>query len=251
MEMKLHSYPCSIKSAFVLGSTSEIARSICHELAQNGCRMFYLIARNEKSNQSLAEELKGNYDVSVKTEKTDLLEDASFQKVKNLEIDDFDLYLIAAGDLGNADLARINSIEALKIISTNLSGLIPWITAIATEKRLSKKSRLWVLSSVAGDKGRPSNYHYGAAKSALTTFCEGLLLRCHGKPFAVRIIKAGYIATRMTLGKAPKSLCMNPKKVARVLIRRPNKRGIEYLPWWWSPLMLIVRFLPASLTSKL
>ena len=249
--MKSHLYSCSIKSAFILGSTSEIARSICHKLAQNGCQRFYLIARNEKSNQSLVEELKRNYDVSVETERTDLLEDASVNKTQKRNIDDFDLYLITAGDLGNSDLARFNSNEALKIISSNISGLIPWITAITTEERISKKSRLWVFSSVAADKGRPSNYHYGAAKAALTTLCEGLLLRCHGKPFSVRIIKAGYIATRMTLGKAPKFLCISPNHVARVLMRRPNKRGIEYLPWWWSPLMLIIRFLPSSITSKL
>jgi NAD(P)-dependent dehydrogenase (short-subunit alcohol dehydrogenase family) len=108
-----------------------------------------------------------------------------------------------------------------------------------------------VFSSVAADRGRPSNYHYGAAKAALTALCEGLLLRSHGKPFAVRIIKAGFMATPMTVGKAPPALCASPESVARDLLRRPNKRGIKYLPWWWSPLMRLIRFLPASIASKL
>ena len=108
-----------------------------------------------------------------------------------------------------------------------------------------------MFSSVAADRGRPSNYHYGAAKAALTALCEGLLLRCHGKPFAVRIIKAGFMATPMTVGKAPPALCASPESVARDLLRRPNRRGIEYLPWWWSPLMRLIRVFPAPLAAKL
>ena len=55
----------------------------------------------------------------------------------------------------------------------------------------------------------------------------------------------------MTVGKAPPALCASPESVARDLLRRPNKRGIEYLPWWWLPLMLLIRLLPASIASKL
>jgi len=167
------------------------------------------------------------------------------------DVGDFDLYLITAGSLGDAELARSDAGEALRITAANYSGLLPWLTAIATPEGLARPARLWVFSSVAADRGRPSNYHYGAAKAALTALCEGLLLRCHGKPFAVRIIKAGFMATPMTEGKAPPALCVSPESVARELLRSPNKRGIEYLPWWWSPLMLLIRLLPAPLASKL
>ena len=139
----------------------------------------------------------------------------------------------------------------MRILAANVVGLIPWITAIATPERLARPGRLWVFSSVAADRGRPSNYHYGAAKAALTALCEGVLLRCHGKPFAVRIIKAGFMATPMTVGKAPPALCASPESVARDLLRRPNRRGIEYMPCWWSPLMLLIRLLPAQIASKL
>ena len=141
--------------------------------------------------------------------------------------------------------------ESLRILAANFGGLIPWLTAIATPERLAKPARLWVFSSVAADRGRPSNYHYGAAKAALATFCEGLLLRSHGKPFSVRIIKAGFMATPMTVGKAPPALCASTEAVARDLLRRPNRRGVEYLPWWWSPMMLLIRLLPAPIVSRL
>ena len=240
-----------ICSAFVLGSTSEVAKAICRELASRGCGRFHLLARNEQANQDFAKELEHCYAAAVSTEQTDLLADSSLTPVRRPEVGDFDLYLITAGALGDAELARSDAAEAMRILAGNVGGLIPWITAIATPERLARPGRLWVFSSVAADRGRPSNYHYGAAKAALTALCEGLLLRCHGKPFAVRIIKAGFMATPMTVGKAPPALCASPESVARDLLRRPNRRGIEYLPWWWSPLMRLIRVLPAPIASKL
>ena len=235
----------------MLGSTSEVAKAICRALARGGCRRFHLVARNEEANQVLARELEERYAAAVSTEQTDLVADAAPDPVRRREVGDFDLYLITAGSLGDAELARDDAGEAMRIMAANVGGLIPWITAITTPERLAQPGRLWVFSSVAADRGRPSNYHYGAAKAALTAFCEGLLLRCHGKPFAVRIIKAGFMATPMTVGKAPPALCASPESVARDLLRRPNRRGIEYLPWWWSPLMRLIRVLPAPIASKL
>jgi len=225
--------------------------AICRELASLGCGRFHLVARNGVANQVFARELEENYAAAVSTEQTDLLADSSLKSVRRPELGDFDLYLITAGALGDAELARNDPAEAIRILAANVGGLIPWVTAIATPERLAQPGRLWVFSSVAADRGRPSNYHYGAAKAALTALCEGLLLRCHGKPFAVRIIKAGFMATTMTVGKAPPALCASPESVARDLLRRPNKRGIEYLPWWWSPLMGLIRVLPAPIASKL
>ena len=240
-----------IKSVWVLGSTSEVARSICRELAIRGCMQFYLIARNSLENEKFANELTQSYGVVVNCQQTDLMPEANVKNKYIYEVGDFDLYLVTAGSLGDAELARVDAEEALRITNANYTGLISWMTAIATPERLKKYSRLWVFSSVAADRGRPSNYHYGAAKAALTTFCEGLLLRCNGKPFAVRIVKAGFILTKMTIGKAPPILCVTPRVVAKNLLRRPDSRGIEYLPFWWFPLMRLVRLLPPFIVSKL
>lgn len=243
--------PIAIRSAFVLGSTSVVAKAICKELAIRGCRRFHLVARNGEANQVLATALEQSYGAAVSIEQLDLLADCSLTAVRRPEVGDFDLYLITAGALGNAELARTDAMEGMQITAVNYTGLLPWITAITTPEQLAKPSRLWVFSSVAADRGRPSNYHYGAAKAALTALCEGVLLRCHSKPFAVRIIKAGFVSTPMTVGKAPAALCASPEAVAQILLRRPNRRGIEYLPWWWSPLMQLIRLLPAPIASKL
>lgn len=240
-----------IRSAFVLGSTSGVAEAICLELAGRGCSRFHLVARDATRNGQLAAELEGRWGAAVSLEQADLRSDARLDQEPRPTVADFDLYLITAGALGDAERARSDADEALRITAANYSGLLPWITAIATAERLARPGRLWVFSSVAADRGRPSNYHYGAAKAALTALCEGLLLRCHGRPFAVRIIKAGFMATPMTVGKAPSSLCVSPAAVAQDLLRRPDRRGIEYLPWWWSPLMLLIRRLPAPLAARL
>lgn len=237
----------SIKSVFVLGSSSEIAREICIQLANNGCECFYLLARDLSKNKQLVKILKEKKIKNIIQDNFDLLNDAETIK----KVDQYDLYIITAGFLGESDLASINISELIKITKTNYFGLLTWLIAIATPERLNSDSRLWIFSSVAGDIGRPSNYQYGAAKAALTCFCQGLFLRSYNKPFSVRIFKAGYIKTRMSIGKAPAILFLSPKKLAKIILKNPNKRGIEYLPWWWGFIMKIVKYLPKSLLAKL
>ena len=122
--------------------------------------------------------------------------------------------------------------------------------ACQEQQRELHEGSLWVITSVASERGRPSNYHYGSAKAALNTYCEGLLLRCQKKPFSIRIIKAGFMKTPMA-SNAPSIISISTNKVAEYLMRRPEKRGIEYLPWWWSIIMFIVRNLPTKYAAKL
>lgn len=238
----------TIRSAWVLGSTSTVAIAICRGLAERGCRRFHLLARNLERNQAVANELHERFGAEVSCETVDLLAPQPFQPHFS-EV--FDLYLVAAGNLGDAERARSDAAEAQAITQANFTGLIPWLTAIVSPERIQQPGALWVFSSVAADRGRPSNYHYGAAKAGLLRFCEGLLLRCHGTPFAVRILKAGFIASPMTEGKAPPALCASPEQIAADLLRRPFRRGIETIPWWWRPLMAVVRRLPARVAAKL
>ena len=238
----------AVCSAWVLGSTSTVAIAICRALAEQGCSRFHLLARNLERNRALISELRERFGAEVTYETVDLL---APQRLMPQIRESFDLYLVAAGSLGDAERARHDAAEAQAITQANFTGLIPWLTAIVSAERIEQPGALWVFSSVAADRGRPSNYHYGAAKAGLLRFCEGLLLRCHGTPFAVRILKAGFIASPMTDGQAPPLLCAKPEQIARDLLRKPFRRGIETIPWWWSPLMSMVRRLPARIAAKL
>ena len=146
--------PIAIRSAFVLGSTSEVAQAICRELAGRGCQRFHLVARNGEANQQLAAELEQRFGAAVSTETTDLLADAALEPARQPEVGEFDLYLITAGSLGDAELARSDTAEALRITAANYAGLLSWLTAIATSERIARPGRLWVFSSVAADRGR-------------------------------------------------------------------------------------------------
>ena len=108
----------------MLGSTSEVAKAICRELASRDCGRFYLVARNEEANQVLARELEEKYGAAVSTESTDLLADSSLNPVRLPEVGDFDLYLITAGALGDAELARDDAGEAMRILAANMGGHI-------------------------------------------------------------------------------------------------------------------------------
>ena len=240
-----------IKSVWVLGSNSLVAQSICIELAKKGCERFYLISRDKEKSKCFSDFLTKKKKVQVKERIVDL----NYQNQKNEEdfykVDDFDLYLITAGYLGNNDLAKINFEEAKNIICSNYFGILPWINAIVTPERIKKSCRLWVFTSVSGDRGRPSNYYYGSAKAGLQNLCEGLMTTCYGKPFSVRIIKAGYMATPMTIGKVPNFLCIKTEDVAKILLKNNSKRGVEYLPWFWRPIMILIRIMPNFLVSRL
>ena len=240
-----------ISSVFVLGSTSSVAESICIELAKRGCKRFHLVARDIKKNKNLISTLKNQFNVLITQEEHDLNHDFAKDQLFIPKVDEFDLYLITAGYLGKENFDNTDLIETMKITAINYISIIPWINEITKKERLFKPGRLWIFSSVAGDRGRPSNYQYGAAKAALTIFSEGLQLSCNNFPFKIRIIKAGFIDSPMTRGKIPKFLCLKPSKLAKILLRRPNKEGIEYVSWWWAIIMMIIKVLPSKFVSKI
>ena len=237
-----------IKNVFVLGSTSETAKAICIELAKIGCKKFHLLSRYYEDNKDLIKKISEIDTIEISYQKVDF----SSKVVNNLPlIDDFDLYIVAIGYLGDYKTRGDDLREIQKIHQINFEGLLPWLISITNSQRINRKGRLWVFSSVAGDRGKSSNFAYGASKAALTIFCEGLLMKCQNSPFKVRVIKAGYINTKTSKGIAPQILCISPRKLAAILLKNPNRQGIEYLPWWWALVMYIFKLLPISLIYKL
>lgn len=236
-----------INSVWILGSTSTVASEISLELAKSGCKFFHLLARDDKKNKKFAKYLRSKFKVVVNTEEVDLLKTQSSSKSLDR---DFDLYIIASGLLKN-QVQKKDYKKDLELLKVNFISLVPWIKSIVTDERIHKNGALWVFSSVAADKGRPSNYVYGSAKSGLAIYCEGLSLLCHKKPFSIRIIKAGLINTKMSVGVGPKILSSNPKNISKKLLKRPFKNGIEYFPFWWQFIIFIIKIAPSFITKRL
>ena len=138
------------RSAFILGGNSEIAQEICLHLVQKGTKKFHFVSRDSKKNEIFFKRLKDQFDLEITCEEFDLLKGDLKAKPS---IGFYDLYIIAAGYLGNSILAQNDLGEALKISRVNYYSLIPWINSITTQDRISKPGYLWILSSVAGDLG--------------------------------------------------------------------------------------------------
>ena len=137
----------TFKSVWVLGSTSDVSIALCNELAKKGCKRFHLLSRKSSDNILLIKSLKVFPNIKVTCEDIDLLE--SKIDISNFFKNDFDLYLISSGYLGNNNLAINNYEESLKIIKTNFMGLVPILTHIVSSERITKPGALWVFSSVA------------------------------------------------------------------------------------------------------
>ena len=236
-----------VNSIWILGSTSEVAQEICNQAARNGCKKFFLIARDKKKNKKIIDNLKNKYDVQIDSQEVDLLSDYI---PKENEYFDYDLYIITAGFLGSS-FKNQNLSEELNILKINFISIISWIKSIVTKERVKKQGCLWIFSSEAGDRGRPSNYQYGAAKAGLTIYCEGLANIYQKSPFSIRIIKAGLIKTSMVKSNFPNFLFTDKGKIVSKLRKDPYKNGVEYMPYWWKFIMLIIKLLPSFLMEKL
>ena len=248
MRKKIKHHLMPFKSIFILGGTSEIANELCLKFAQMGTKRIHLVSKDQHKQILSIKKLSNYHDLKITYEVVDLL---SFNLEKRPKIEFFDLYIICAGYLGDSNIARYDNYEAYKIARINYFALIPWINSITCDKRIAKSGALWIFSSVAMEIGRPSNYHYGAAKAALTIFSEGLFHRCHNKPFKIRILKTGLVDTSMSKNKAPRFLFSKKEDIVNKLVKTPYKEGIEYLPRWWFIVIKIVSILPRCVIAKL
>ena len=170
-----------MQNILIIGATSAIAEATARLFAQQGAR-FYLLARNNQRLENIATDLKIRgascvehqvFDVNDVSGHHDLLEKAI------RALGSIDIALIAHGTLADQKQCESSNEATLAEFQTNAIGTISLLTVLANIFEGQGKGTLAVISSVAGDRGRLSNYVYGAAKSAVTVFCEGLQVRLY------------------------------------------------------------------------
>ena len=123
---------------------------------------------------------------------------------------------------------------------------------LANRFEQSRGGCIAVISSVAGDRGRQSNYVYGSAKGGLDRFLQGLRNRLYRAGVAVVTIKPGFVDTPMTAALPKNALYASPRQVARGVYRAIEaRRSVVYLPWFWRPIMLLIKLLPESVFKRL
>lgn len=236
----------------IFGATSAIAEAVAARYAVAGNR-FFLIARNSEKLAVLCERLSGAG--AVETAQADLarLEDhpglieAAFNWLQTV-----DLVLIAHGTL--PDQARCEQDVEAALEALNVNGLSPisLLTELAPRMREQAHGTIAVITSVAGDRGRPSNYVYGSAKAMVSAFLQGLRGKLHGAGVHVIDIRPGLVDSPMTAHLPKGPLFATPDRVASGIVNAvARKRHTVYVPGWWRIVMAIVRWLPDSIFKRL
>ncbi|MBX6379675.1 MAG: SDR family oxidoreductase [Thermoflavifilum aggregans] len=239
-------------TALILGATSDIAQAIARELAAKQYDLI-LAARNMNYIERIQKDIQIRYGVQVKPK--------YFDATTYEQHDDFlkqtevfpEVVVVCFGYLGEQKKAEANWDEAYQILATNYIGAVSILNLVAQEMEKRKQGIIIGISSVAGDRGRKSNYIYGSAKAGFTTYLSGLRNRLYTSGVHVLTVKPGYVTTRMTENmNLPKLLTTTPEKVAKSISKaiRKKKNTIYVKKIWWL-VMIIIRCLPESIFKKL
>ena len=236
----------------IFGATSAIAQEIAYLYARRGARLF-LVGRNPSK---LTELVAAIGKPVVGSAVADLNETASAESLVAAGIaalgGGIDVAVIAHGLLGEQRTAERDFRHAEEIIRTNFSSVVALLIPLANHLESAGGGHLAVLSSVAGERGRPRNYTYGASKGALNVYLQGLRSRLGPRGVGVHTLKLGPVDTPMTLDHKKTLLFARPPGVAAAVVRAIDAgRGETFVPWFWRAIMLVVRALPESVFGRI
>jgi short-subunit dehydrogenase len=242
------------RKIWILGGTSAIAQAYARLAAEDGAQLL-LVGRNEEHLQANAKDLivRGG-EAATKVLDFDRAGDHNAIVGDLIAHHGFpDEVLIAYGILGDQARALTDLDHARDIIEVNFTSVALWLLAIRARRDLANPLTLVVIGSVAGDRGRASNFVYGSAKGGLDHFLEGLQHAHAGTTLNVVRVKPGFVDTPMTAAIKKRSLLWaKPDKVACDIRRAVGRRdAVVYTPRFWWVIMLIIRLLPRSLFNRL
>lgn len=243
-----------MRNILILGATSAIAQATARILAERGDRLF-LVGRNAEKLKQVAEDLGARGAAEVITGVLDFANLEEHQQILSEVYDQFsplDVVLIAYGSLGDQKACERNFSLAEYEFNTNFLSVCALLNELARHFEQQKKGVLAVISSVAGDRGRQSNYIYGAAKGGLSIYLQGLRNRLQPAGVQVVTIKPGFVDTPMTAHLDQGPLYVAPDVVARGIVKAmEKKKNVVYLPWFWRWIMLIIKSIPEPIFKRL
>ena len=242
------------KNILVLGATSAIAQQALRIWAGNRPNMV-LVGRNKEKLQHVAEDLSvrgGNILKVIPADLNDFsIHDDIMTHVFSI-FDGLDLVFIAHGLYGDQHKAKVNFESAREILRVNFLSIVSLLTPLSTHMEEQQYGHIAVVSSVAGDRGRQSNYVYGSAKAGLNSFLQGLRNRLSGSGVCVTTIKPGYVDTPMTAHMKKNFLFVSPDAAGRGIVKAVAKRKDEvYVPFFWYWIMLLIKAIPEAIFKRL
>lgn len=244
----------NVQSILVLGGTSDIGLAVARRLAAPRRATVVLAGRSEDALTAAAKTVRaaGSGDVSTVLFDADDTDTHDEFCDKVFADRDFDVVILAAGVLGDQQSAEANPREAAAVLHTNFVGCASVALAVASRLQRQGSGTLVVLSSVAGERVRRSNYIYGASKAGLDGFAQGLGDSLVGTGATVLIVRPGFVVSKMTSGRDPVPFSTTPDAVAAA-VDAGLRRGAEII---WVPgvlrlMMAVLRHVPRLVFRRL
>jgi short-subunit dehydrogenase len=240
-----------VNRILIIGATSAIAEATARCYAARGARLF-LVGRDAARLEAIAADLRIR-SAEAHVHALDLLDTARHGAMLDAAwstLGGVDVALIAHGTLPDGDACAASVDLSMREFAANGGSVIALCTALA--QRLQAPATLAVISSVAGDRGRASNYLYGSAKAAVTAFTSGLRQKLHRAGVNVLTIKPGFVDTPMTKAFKKGALWATPDQVAAGIIKAIERRSaVAYLPGFWRAIMLVIKHIPEPIFRRI
>ncbi|MCX5769976.1 MAG: SDR family oxidoreductase [Candidatus Hydrogenedentes bacterium] len=239
----------------ILGATSAIARAAAIELGLRGYGLI-LASRDIEENQALASDVAVRTGANVAAlpfEAEDMPGHAAFfARCRDHFGDGLAGVILCFGYLDDQKTAQQDFKIARRTIDVNYTGAVSILELFAAHFEERKKGFICAVSSVAGDRGRQSNYFYGSAKAGLTAYLQGLRNRLFKSGVTVTTVKPGFVDTKMTFGKPNLMLVAPAEKAGKDIVKAALKgKDVVYTPWFWRYIMLIIQHVPETIFKRL
>lgn len=238
----------------IVGATSAIATETARVYAAYGARLV-LTGRDRDRLDGVAADLRVRGASAVETavlDVTDRRRGAEVMEWAWAAFGGLDVALLAHGMLPDQARCQASVADTLAALDVNFASTVALLTPLANRFEASRAGCIAVITSVAGDRGRQSNYVYGSAKGGLDRFLEGLRNRLFHAGVAVVTLKPGFVDTPMTAGRPQGPLFASARRAGRAVYRSmERRRDIAYIPWFWRPIMAAIRALPETVFKRL
>jgi short-subunit dehydrogenase len=239
----------------IVGATSGIAEAVARRYAAETCH-FFLVARNESRLTQVAADLLARGAARVERftlDVNDLPRLPAMIEAAWSALSQVDLALVAHGTLPDQKRTETDVEYAVREFRTNGESAIACLALLANRFERQGNGVIAVIGSVAGDRGRASNYLYGSAKAAVDAFASGLRGRMFKAGVHVLTVKPGFVATPMTQGlPLPEKLVATADEVAAKIKKAvEKKKEVAYVPGFWRPILFIIQSIPESIFKRL
>lgn len=238
----------------IIGATSAIAQEVAKIYAASGSQLF-LVARNSQKLEQVVKDLKVRGADNIEQLSLDLINIEDHEQIVTAAdkfMSGIDIVLIAHGTLPDQKSCENSVINTVQELQINFLSTVSLLTLLANYFEKQASGCIAVISSVAGDRGRQSNYVYGAAKGGLSVFLQGLRNRLSRAGICVLTIKPGFVISPMTAEFKKGILWAQPKKIANNIVSAIHKRkNVVYVPWFWRLIMLIICNIPENIFKRM